>query len=112
MVLLTGCDGAPSGGQRTADGVPIVREAKGGPELPLHDCQFTAADGEAYGTLKRARTLLAQRCMRDFGFAGLPCDPKSPRRGSAYESARRGQETVRDSVREVLTAQVMALRFP
>ncbi|MFE6149269.1 hypothetical protein [Streptomyces sp. NPDC057889] len=104
MVLLAGCDGAPSGRQRTADGVPIVREAKGGPELPLHDCQFTAEDGEAYGTLKRARTLLAQRCMRDFGFAGLPRDPKSPRRGSVYESARRGQEAMRDNMREVLTA--------
>ncbi|MFI8787047.1 hypothetical protein [Streptomyces sp. NPDC055105] len=106
------CDGAPSGGQRTADGVPIVREAKGRPELPLHDYRFTAEDDEAYGTLKRARTLLAQRCMRDFGFADLPRDPKGPRRGSAYESARRGQEAVRDSVREVLTAQVMVLRFP
>ncbi|GAA1224651.1 MULTISPECIES: hypothetical protein [Streptomyces] len=98
------CDGAPSGGHRTADGVPIVREAKGGPELPLHDCQFTAEDGEAYSTFKRARTLLAQRCMRDFGFAGLPRDPKSPRSGSVCESARRGQETVRDDMREVLTA--------
>ncbi|MFD0113431.1 MULTISPECIES: hypothetical protein [unclassified Streptomyces] len=82
MILLAGCDGAPPGGQRTADGVPIVREAKDMPELPLHRYQFTAEDDEAYGTLKRAQKLLAQRCMRDFGFADFPRDPKSPNPGA------------------------------
>ncbi|MFB7712539.1 hypothetical protein [Streptomyces sp. NPDC056105] len=38
----------PAGsGRRTADGVPIVREAKDMPELPLRRYQFTAEDDEA-----------------------------------------------------------------
>ncbi|MFI9774681.1 hypothetical protein ACIHCV_08215 [Streptomyces sp. NPDC051956] len=78
VVLLAGCDGSPSGGRWTADGVPIVREAKDRPELPLHRYEFTAEDDGAFGTLKRAQQLLAQRCMRDFGFADFPRDPKNP----------------------------------
>ncbi|MFJ3994660.1 hypothetical protein ACIPWY_39365 [Streptomyces sp. NPDC090032] len=82
VFLLVGCDGSPSGGQRTADGVPIVREAKDLPELPLHRYEFTADDDNAYRTLHRAQALLAQRCMRDFGFADFPRDPKSPGSGA------------------------------
>ncbi|WP_329570418.1 hypothetical protein [Streptomyces sp. NBC_01361] len=78
VVLLAGCDGSPSGVRWTADGVPIVREAKDRPELPLHRYEFTAEDDGAFGMLKRAQMLLAQRCMRDFGFADFPRDPKNP----------------------------------
>ncbi|MFG2519402.1 hypothetical protein [Streptomyces sp. NPDC048527] len=82
VFLLAGCDGSPPEGQRTADGVPIVREAKDLPELPLHRYELTADDDDAYRTLHRAQMLLAQRCMRDFGFADFPRDPKSPGTGA------------------------------
>ncbi|MEU1149776.1 hypothetical protein ACFYO9_02550 [Streptomyces sp. NPDC005863] len=42
------------------------------PELPLDRYQFSPRDGER---LERARNLLQQRCMRDFGFDDFPLEP-------------------------------------
>lgn len=76
--VLAGCGsgggpGAGASGRAPEDGEPRVRTSADYPELPLDAYELSDRDNKRMG---QATSRLVQRCMRSYGFADFPLNPR------------------------------------
>lgn len=87
--VLAGCGagGGPGGGgsgREPGGGEPRVTTSADVPELPLDAYELSDRDNRR---MRQAKSRLVQRCMRSYGFADFPLNPRPepfPKMGSAF----------------------------